>query len=162
MVGREFDAGARFRQRADRIDAGESGCLGAPQHVGNDRRRIERRFRVGHAGDRGETAGHGRRDTGGDRFLVRETGFAQVDVHVDEARRNDRAGGVDHPRICGVGVLRDLADEAVLDDDIANSVESVRRIDDPAAANDRLHAVTSALLMRNSSTAMRTNTPLCT
>ena len=59
-------------------------------------------------------------------------------------------------------MLADLRNEAVFDHDVANGIETEARIDHAAAADYRLHAVTRALLMRNSNTAMRTNTPLWT
>ena len=83
-------------------------------------------------------------------------------VHVDEAGRHDGPGCIDDARVGRVGVLDDLADEAVFDDDVTQRIEPEPGVDHAAAADHGLHAGTCALLMRNSSTAMRTNTPLCT
>jgi hypothetical protein len=84
-----------------------------------------------------------------------------MDVHVDEARGDDRPARVDDPRIRGVDVLANLDDDAVLDEHVAQRIEALRRIDDAAAANEGSHA-TSAPFTSRSSTAMRTNTPLPT
>ena len=83
-------------------------------------------------------------------------------MHVDEARRNDRAARFDHTRIGRVEVLADRGDETVLDQHVADGVDPLQRVDQPAAADQRLHAATGTPLTSISSTAMRTNTPLWT
>ena len=50
---------------------------------------------VGHAHDGGEAARGGGVRAGGDGFLVRLAGLAEVDVDVDEAGAGDEAAGVD-------------------------------------------------------------------
>jgi len=62
--------------------------------------------------------------SGGDRFFMREAGFAEMNVHVDEARRHDRTGCIDHAGVARVGVLDELAYEAVVDDDVQHAVEA--------------------------------------
>ncbi|GAC1309398.1 MAG: hypothetical protein NVSMB21_15890 [Vulcanimicrobiaceae bacterium] len=64
-----------------------------------------------------------------------------MDVHVDEARRDDGACRFDD---LGIGrrreMLADLGDEPVAEQDVADRIESLHRIDDASAANEkRLH-----------------------
>ena len=40
---------------------------------------------------------------------MRETRFAQMHVHVDETRRDERAARIDDARIADLGMLDDLA-----------------------------------------------------
>ena len=47
---------------------------------------VDGRIGVGHAGDRGEAAGHGRGRAAGDGLVFLEARLAEVDVHVDQAR----------------------------------------------------------------------------
>ncbi len=53
--------------------------------------RVDRRLGVGNAGDRRESAGQRRGRAGGDRFVLFAPRLAEVDVHVDQARRDDLA-----------------------------------------------------------------------
>jgi hypothetical protein len=93
---------------------------------------------------------------------VRLTRLAQMDVHVDEARRDDRVGRVDHPRAIGLDLLADLHDEPVLDQHVTLRIQTQHRIDQPAALDQRLHAGTGTPFTSASRTAMRTKTPLWT
>ena len=76
--------------------------------------------------------------------------------------RDDRVGRVDDARAGVVEVLADARHEPVLDQHVAQRVDPLQRIDQPAAADQRFHAGTGAPLTSRSSTAMRTKTPLCT
>ena len=60
------------------------------------RRRVDRRLGVGHAGDRREAAGQRGGGAGLDRLVLLAARLAQLRVHVDQARRDDLARGVDH------------------------------------------------------------------
>ncbi len=142
---REFSALAALRDRADRVDAREAGGLREPQDLGDQRGRVERGVRVGHAGHGRESAGDGGGGAGRDRLLVRVPRLAQVHVHVDEAGSDDRACGVDDLGVAEAPVGRfevfaDLGDHAVLDAHVADRVEPLRRIDDAAAADQQVHA----------------------
>src|SRR5205085_3676231 len=50
---------------------------------------------VGHANDAGETTGGRGLRSAGDRFLGRLTGFAEMDVKIDQPRAHDQTAGVD-------------------------------------------------------------------
>jgi hypothetical protein len=162
VIRRELASRAPLGERADRVDAREPRGVGAPHDLRDDRRRVERRLGVRHARDGGEPARDGRRRPGRDRLLLRLPRFAQVDVHVDEARRHDRVRRVNDPRVVFVDVLGDRDDEPVFDQDVAIRVDPLHRIDDPSAFNQRSHAAIGAPLTSRSRTAMRTKTPLCT
>jgi hypothetical protein len=58
--------------------------------------RIEWRIGVRHAGDRSETARQGRGRARGNRLIFLAPRLAQVDVHVDQPRRNNLACGVNN------------------------------------------------------------------
>ena len=64
---------------------------------------VDGRIGVGHAGDGGEPAGHGRGRAGLDRLVVLEARLAEMDVHVDQPRRDDLARGIDHGLLAVVG-----------------------------------------------------------
>ena len=59
---------------------------------------VDGRVGVGHAGDRGEAAGQRRGRARLDRLVLLEARLAEVDVHVDQARGDDPARGVEHFR----------------------------------------------------------------
>ena len=80
-----------------------------------DRRRIvDGGSRVGHRADRCEAPGGGGPGTGSDRLLVLLPRLPQVDVHVDEARRDEQAGTVDDLGVLGrADVGADRGHEAI-------------------------------------------------
>ena len=161
MIRCQFEPGARAGDRPDGIHARARRGLGAAHHVGDDRGRIQGRFGVGHASHGGETAGDRGGRAGGDRFFTRLAGLAQVHVHIDEAGRDERAGRFHDARVRGGEMFADRDHDAVLDEQVAQRVDALRGIDEPAAANERLHAARAPFTSR-SSTAMRTKTPLPT
>ena len=77
-----------------------------------------------------------------DRFLVSETGLAQMDMHVDQAGRNNEAlcasiSAISDFRFSDCGLI---GDPAVDDHKIADFIALIRRIDDAAVANDGSHS----------------------
>ena len=87
-----------------------------------------------------ETARHGGGAPGGDRFLVRQPGLAQVHVHVDEARSDHGIAGVERLGVAGAQMLADFGDAPVTDEEIAPGIQGLRRIDDAAAEDqERRH-----------------------
>ena len=93
------------------------------------------RLGVRHAGHRRDAAGHGRGRAGGDGLVLLATRFAEVDVHVNEAGGDDEPGAVEDsvggPRRCGA------EDDAVGEPEIGNGVELARRVDHPAALEEK-------------------------
>ncbi len=81
---------------ADGKDVGVAGPLGLQIDELGRRLAVEGRLGVGHAGHRRDAAGQRRRRAGGDGLVLLAARLAQVDVHVDQARADDLAGGVDH------------------------------------------------------------------
>ena len=76
----------------------------------------------------------GRGEAGRDRLGVLVAGFAQVDVEVDEARRDDHPVGFD---AVGVGAVEPghRLEDAVTDDDLAGPFPTGSRVDEPGAAD---------------------------
>src|SRR5262249_58354624 len=108
-----------------------------------------RRDLVGHVNDGGDAAAYRGSRAGGEIFLVGETGVAEMNVGVDQARKDVEAGRVDHLLSFRQRVVRaDGDDLAVVDGDAA--VDGGVGGDNRAALHDqiRFHTV---LLVRPSS-----------
>ena len=59
-------------------------------------------------------------------------------VHVDETRRDDRAGGVEHAlAFIGFEMLADLGDDSVSDPHVADGIQRRDGIDDSAARDEK-------------------------
>ena len=100
---------------------------------------------VGHRADCGETACCGRPGTGRNRLDVLATRLAQMTVHVDEPWRNDEAIAIDDLGAIGrVDAATAVRDHAICDQQVADDIQSLRRIDQcPTAQNERLHSRSS-------------------
>ena len=96
---------------------------------------VDRRLGVGHGGHRRDPAGDGRRGAGGDGLVLLPPWFAEVDVHVDPAGRDDEAGGVDGAIGSAAGLRAGGEDAVVFDPQIGDGVEVLRRIDDAAVGD---------------------------
>ena len=106
----------------------------------DDAPRVEHRVGIGHGAHRGEAAGRRRGGAAGDVLFVLEPRRPQMRVHVHESGRDHMARGVDHARRSQRQLGADLADAhepAIVDQHVADPVDIVRRIDNPAAANDQ-------------------------
>ena len=90
---------------------------------------------VRHAGDAREPTGSGGSNPGCDRLLVLESGFAQVDMHVDEAWSYDAVACVQNFAVAGGNVRGDLDDRSARHEDVQVAVKAVSRIYDPAVLN---------------------------
>ena len=84
---------------------------------------VEGRLGVGHARDRRDAAGQGRRRAGGDGLVLLAARLAQVDVHVDQAGADDLAGGVEGPVGLQVRLGTDADDALALDPQVGHLVE---------------------------------------
>ncbi len=174
-VVRERDA-ARFRQlgqlgqllaaeiprdRADRIDAHQALDLGLGEDVVRHRAVVVDRARVRHAAHGGEPAGGRGPRAGRDGLLVLLAGLAQVHVHVDESGTDDLAGRVDDLDVGGrLEAPPEPHDLAVLDQEVLDGVDVVRRIDHAPAPDQEAHAWSPPLRPASrSKTPMRTATP---
>ena len=120
---------------------------------------VDRR-RVGHAADGGESAGGGGARAALDGFGVLESRLAQVHVHVDEAGRDDQAGGVERLGAAANRFGADAGDAAVFDQHVGNArrVPDAGSITRPFLISERMASARSTL----SSTAMRTAMPFST
>src|SRR6185436_17420350 len=107
--------------------AAQADLARAPDDQIRDRAAVVGRLRVGHAAHGSEAA----RDRGAraraDVFLVLLAWLAQVHVQVDEAGRDDLAGGVEgaRGRVGRAQAGPDLGDLAVDDEDIGGLVDLV-------------------------------------
>src|SRR5580700_6907392 len=91
---------------------------------------------VWHAADGGESTGSGGARAALDRFGVLEAGLAQVDVHVDKARRDDEAGSVEFGGSGGIKILANSGDAAVFDGYVPYGIELAGGVHCAAVADD--------------------------
>ena len=124
------DAHGAIRQDRHRRTGGRSGR----PHPRDDPRLVGGRRRVRHRADGREAAVRRRREPGRDRLGVLVAGLAEVDVEVDEAGRHDDPAVVDALRL---GALQpgDRLEDPVRHDDLARSLASGDRIDEPRPAD---------------------------
>ena len=113
-------------QRADWIHAREPDSFAAAHNALDEAGLIERRARVGRAGERGDATRDRRREFGFD--------CTQACRKVDQPRADDAVGGVDHAGSRkAVRCRTDRRDASLGDVKIGTLVETVFRIDDAAA-----------------------------
>ena len=137
---------------ADRVEPGAAGHAGAPQNVFGYRRRVVHRLGIRHHRHRGEATGSSGGQPAGYRLPVLVARFAEVDVHVDEARRHNPASGfhdarrVGHPPPLEGGVrggerqiAPGLGNSAVGNAHVQLRVQTLLRVDDPSAADQQVH-----------------------
>ncbi len=137
---RQALAGQAHGQRAHRIDVGE---IRVPRPVlehFHQARLIERRIRVGRAGE----AGHAARGGGGHLRLqggpILETGLAQPRREVDQAGADHQAVGLDDPvGMETLGRAADAGDLAGGDEQIALRVDAVGGIDEATVPDMDFH-----------------------
>ena len=133
------------RDRADRIDARRAGALRLPDDEADRGLIVGDRIGVRHRAHRGEAAGRRGARAGGDRLHVLAPGLAQVAVHVDEARGDDAARRSRSPRrrrrARRSPTGRCASTTPSREQHVADLVEPLRRIDDPAAAQQQRRAV---------------------
>src|SRR5207253_1338363 len=127
--------------------------------VAGDESAIVHRLRVGHAADRGEPTGGGRAGAALDSLRMLETGLAQMNMNIDEARRYDKARGVEHLGLRMGKVLADGGDLAIHKQDARDLVHARGWVDHAAVPDQNRRA---AHPMTLSSTAMRTAMPFST
>ena len=92
---------------------------------------VDRRLGIGQADDRGETAGHRRRRAAFDRFVLLAARFPQLDVQIDQARRDDLAGGRNHAFVAGRSRVVG-GDAAVVDQQVRDAIELLAGINHSA------------------------------
>ena len=97
--------------------------------------RINRRCRVGHRENGGETAGGGGARAGGNILLVRLARFAQVYMQVEESRAQHQPLQIHHLD-CGRCEPRPVRDHAVLDKNIPHQLPARFRIHHQRAAQN--------------------------
>ena len=139
---------------------------GRVEHPGQGGGTVVDRQGVWHGHDGGEATGGGGAGSGGDGLLVGLAGFAEVDVDVDEAGRDNEAGSVDDLDFANLGKgsrLVDGKDEAIADEDVSRLVHAGGRVDDVAAGNNKVaHRAQSCTPNARTSNASRIARPLVT
>ena len=103
---------------ADRHDLGQAAGAAEVEHALGGLGRVGDGARVGHGEDRGVAARRSGGRAGGDGLGVLAAGLAQVHVEVDEAGQGDEAVGVEHLEVAARTHRADLADDAVLDEQV--------------------------------------------
>ena len=76
--------------RADGVNMGQIRLRGFAQDKFGDRPVVIDRLCIGHARNGCEASGHGGGRAGDDGFLVFQSGLAQVHMHIDKSRRDDK------------------------------------------------------------------------
>ena len=126
-----------FGDAGDRIDP----CLcrlRLIQDIPDDLRAVDRRFGIGHTGDRSDAAGSGSRTAGQDILFMGLSGVAQMDVHINKTGENMFAGRVqqlDILRQVGDRFTADADDPVAVDQNIVQAVYAIFGADDPSALN---------------------------
>src|SRR5215813_11967457 len=130
---RELLAKASHRSRRNRKHIDSRATFRVLHPAGDGRRIVDRRS-IGHGADRGETAGRPRHGPRGNGFFVRLSGFAEMNVKVNETRCNDQA-----PRVEGfLGRALEFArgghfgDASILEQDIKVTIEVLRWVEQKA------------------------------
>src|SRR5262249_41092822 len=94
-------------------------------------RRIDDRMGIWHAANGGKSSSRSGGSAGGDSFLVTLAGLAQMDMQVDEARRNDQAPCIEF-LVCVTTNLvgwSNFSHAAVAQKDVHGSIDPGGRID---------------------------------
>ena len=126
-------------KRADWTDVAEVGRTTTVDLVAYAGTRVGDGVGVGHCRDVGEAAMGRGAAAGGDVLLVLEAGIAEVDVHVDEARNQVLAAGVDHLGLGRVDGLRDLNNILAVNQDVDYLVEADLRVDGVGSLKQKCH-----------------------
>ena len=114
---------------ARRLDQGAEGGRGVDHRVG-----------VRHRENRAVAPGRCGRGAARDRLLVLAARRAQVDVGVDEGRREDEAVRLDDAMLVRVDRLCDLGDRPAVDPHLEPSVDSLHRVEHTRAPDDEVRA----------------------
>jgi hypothetical protein len=111
---------------------GIPGTAGLGEDEGDGGWIIQGGFRVGHASERGHTAGQGCGRARSDGFVLFSAGFAQVNVHVDPTGTDDQPGSVQGVVRFGSMLGTDSKDAIVAEPKVRNLVQVLRRVDNAA------------------------------
>ncbi len=133
-------AGKSHRQRPDRVDVRAIGQPRALLEHFDETGLVERRVGVGGAGEAGHAAGHRRVHLRFQRRLVFESGLAQPRGEIDQSRRHDAAGGVEHAS--GLPARRRRADRHHLaggEVQRGGAIDPVPGVDEPAVGDFDFH-----------------------
>ena len=103
-------------------------------------RGVDDRVGVRHREDRAVAAGRRGRRAARDRLLVLAAGRAQVDVRVDEGRREHEPVRLDDAVPVRVHLLRDLGDRPAVDPHLEPRVDPLGGIEHAGAADDEIRA----------------------
>ena len=121
------------REEADRDLRVSSRLLG---QRAEDCGRVDDRLRVRHREDRAVAACRGRLRAAGDRLLVLAPWSAEVNVRVDEGRRQHEPGSVEHAVPVDGEARAQLGDRAAVDLHVDLRVDALGRIEHAGAADD--------------------------
>ena len=134
----ELRAFEPHRDRAHEADRDLGLVLGARPEAAQDLGRVDDGVGVRHREDRAVAARRGRGGSRGDRLLVLAARGAEMDVRVDERRREHEARAVDDAVAVDVEAGADRGDRAAVDADVDDLVDAFGRIEDAGAADDEV------------------------
>ena len=117
------------------------------------RRGVDDGIGVRHREDRAVAAGRRGGRAARDRLLVLTAGRAQVDVRVDEGRREHEPVRLDGPVLVCVDPLRDLGDRAAVDPHLEPRVDPFGGIEHAGAADDEIRTGKFALPQHHATSA---------
>ena len=140
---RDFRDGFAFAADAGRANGPHAHVamrLGAIDDEARDGRVVVHRLGVRHAANGREAAARGGKRAGLDGFGIFLPGFAQVHVHINEARRDDQAGGVEDFRAVGTSDFSrrgDFGDALAVQQNVARRIGLRRGIEHAAVLNQK-------------------------
>ena len=134
----ELCAVLAFRDRREKADWNLGLHPGGVGERSEHRSRVHDRFRIRHRQERAVAARRRSRGTARDRLLVLPPGRAEMDVWVDERRREHETLGVDHPVAVRRQTRPELGDRARVDADVQHRVEAFRSVDHARLADDEI------------------------
>ena len=145
-LGEHLPLGA-LADGGNRVDVGEVGLPGLPQDELRHGAVVVHGVRVGHAGNGGETARHGRLASRLDRFLVLVARLPQVRVDVDEPGHDELSLEIQDREsrvlFLALSVVDEVAahrgDLAAFDEDVQDVVDLLGGVDDPSAFEQHRH-----------------------
>ena len=132
---RELLAFQVFGNRADDAHFHHAHFVDAAEHITKDRCIIDDRLRIGHGSHVGDTAGSSCLGTGVNVFLRFLSRFAEMDVHIDEARSHIEAGGIINFGAVCRNIFPDFFDLPILYQDVCDFMLLLRRVYDRTVFN---------------------------
>ena len=127
-----------LRDRRQEADRDLRLRLRALDQVAEERSGVDHGIGVRHPEDRAVPAGRGGPRARAEVLLVLAARGPEMDVWVDERRREHESVRLDHPVGVGVEALAERGDHAAVHADVERRVDSLTRVENPGAADDQI------------------------